>query len=277
MPEPKITTPPPNAVMVPYDLRTDEQPNVNSAQVEGNVMKVWTVGKGGHVCARLKMGHGNKTVTVAVMLPFGKTTAGEDVTIAQDTRLRVKGYLQEIQYSDNLARLFRRLGLESRILEADGSVEIKRTATYVIAQTAEVINAHSNRPVINNAQVEGIVAKTWKVKANDNQFARLAVYDAQCEDIEGVMGHLGHPRKKAHYCAAAFPGGKTANGSAVALSEKAHIMVIGHLEEASFMEALDTTLRRAGQPGRIADGDNRHRTSINALYVVARSMTKFTQ
>jgi hypothetical protein len=156
-------------------------------------------------------------------------------------------------------------------------VFIKKTATYVIAQEAEVVNPQSSRPMVNHVQLEGIVAKTWKVKSSSNLFARLAVYDPQCEEDKSATGKNGYPRKKAHYCAVAFPGGKTGNGAAVDLAANTHVMVVGHVQEIPFLESLQRALLHCGEGQRILDHDRNERYHTINVYTVARSMTKFTQ
>lgn len=271
--------------------RPVEQFDINVARVTGRVQRSWS--RSGHTFLRLAItalvedAEGEEPATRTHFIT-GRIENGMIhnllVTLMPGDLVTVTGYLADAPYDESIREFLSDAKQAGRVdtfpnPEAWDQVRIKRVNTrFEILELVVLADEGEQDMGANSAQVEGVVATTWRRRGD--LYARIAIYDPWTPVMDGVVGKNGHPRRKPHYITVVFPEGRVA-GRAVALNEKNRIRVIGEVSMRLYRETLRELLLHAGKISLlvtdIPDGDivGQIKAVRSATYVVARSAQIF--
>ena len=235
-----------------------EQFDLNLATVAGTIMKLW--GRNRDVFLRLRISlrgdvqelEDAQSCYVTVRIPNGMI-GGRLITLQPGVVVRVEGYLTHANYEETLRRFLNVAGEESFLkknvppedVEAWRSIQFKRQNAILNAIKIEpVVEKKTDRDdVLNIADLEGVIAKTWEYPRDQkiDQFIRIAIYDEFAPVMEGRQGNFGRPYRQPHYVNILLPDGKTSDGIKIKVKAKQRIRVRGEFRD----QGRKVTLREA--------------------------------
>lgn len=219
---------------------------------------------------------------------------GELVTVMPGDWVTIDGYLADMPYDESIReflndvqapRAQKKNGsfLGGKIIDAFPNkedwdkVRVKRVNTRLEVVDLQIHQGAGNRESVNFAEVEGVVASTWRW--DGDLYARLAIYDRYAQALPGT-GKNGHPRRKPHYVTVVFPD-SLISGRTIELHEKYRVRVRGAVLMRLYTETLREMLIRNAKIGLLlaeipnADQIGAYKAARSATYVVAASAQVF--
>jgi len=263
---------------------TPERFDANLAALCGEVTRIWA--RGGDVFARLDtailQSTGESAVNVipraTLRFPAGQV-AGQEVSLLKGDRLRLSGYLTDLNQTETLADFLRKaekLDLLQTIPELAGlEAHARRAITCIIPENLEHVEAFAP---LNSVCLEGVIAKVWDY--DQHKFARLAIYDRHTQ-VTDQPGKNGRPRRIPHYVTLQFSNGQVA-GRAVNIKPKDRLRISGSLIDRPYSEDLRNFLldaRQAEVLARIPNSDDVGELRIrrSSVCIVVQTMIQFTK
>ena len=195
-----------------------ERMDENEVEISGSVIKIWRRDR--HIFARLATQTGNKEAPpprFTVKFPDGSFN-GEGITLMAGDALRIRGWITDEPYYENLSEFLARAKNPIRMdnhfdLKKIGEVRVKRALTAVIPEQLEPLPEAID---LNKVVVEGVIARAWEHKAG--KYVRLAVYHRHTR-YTGEEGNHGRPRREPSYMTVQFSDGLV-DGRAVKILPK---------------------------------------------------------
>jgi len=269
---------------LPLTYTTPERFDANLAALCGEVTRIWS--RGGDVFARLDTGdpqppgESAPNVIPRATLRFpGGQVAGREVSLLKGDRLRLSGYLVDINQTETLADFLRRADkldlLQPTPELAELNAQARRAVTCIIPESLERVEAPSP---LNSGCLEGGIAKVWDY--DQHRFARLAIYDRHTQ-VTDQPGKNGRPRRIPHYVTLQFTNSMVGD-RAVSFKPKDRLRISGSLIDRTYSENLRTFLldaRQAEVLARLPNSDDigELRARRSSVCVVVQTMIQFTK
>lgn len=256
---------------------TREHFDLNEAIVTGTVRRLWS--RDGDVFARVQVN--NEYLTVR--LENGQIE-NKDVTLQPGDVLRAEGYLAHHEYEESLLHFldaakseFFLDSLPAKDRAAWESIVFPRVNTLLEVVSLTLLDKAGDG--INQARLEGIVARAWTYKSD--RFLRLAVYDRWTQ-TNGV-GKRGHPRRTPHYVSVLLPDGK-ADGREIGAQIKDRLRVSGKICARAYRQTLREALLRTGDANvvalmeRLTNADALDQIAVQheSVHLAAQAVIRFT-
>ncbi len=182
-----------------------EHYDLNTARVSGKIIRLWS--RQADVFARLVL-PGEQQTYLVLRFQNGMV-GGSPLTLQCGDQIIANGFLHGYEYQETIHN-FLKAAEASSFLETVPEEDRAAWSAITFPRINTIldvvdISPASNGEAVNQATVEGIVARAWAY--GGDTFARLAVYDAHTATT-GQPGNRGYPRRIPHYVSVLFPRGR---------------------------------------------------------------------